>query len=692
MAKYLIIILFTSLSLGVFAQEFSPSDQKSLDSLNQIISSQSAHDTLIIRAMLTKANYFYQHDLERTISICKGAKDKSEDVDYGYGMIESYGWLGYLYTEQGDTEKSLHYNKLCLKISREKNDTEAIATALNNIAALYIRTGQIDDALKNHFEVLKIREEMKDSVEIARALNSIGLIYRNQGFTDKALEMYRKSLAIRRQSAGPLDIATSLNNIGVILYHEERYDEAMKYHKEALKLRRQEDYPSGIANSLNNIGLVHADRGELKKAIVAMEEALKIRIDLDEKPGISESNIDLGLVYSKLGQAEKAKEYTERGFTLARKIGYPRLMKNASRLLADVYEQEGDAKKALQYYKVFIQMRDSLNNEETQRATIVREAKYNYEKQKAIDQVESEKERYRQRLITYTSIIGAVLIGIFLIFVIQRLRLSRRQNKIIRDQKTLVEEKNTEILASINYAERIQSAILPSPETIARTFPRSFVYYRPKDIVAGDFYWIDKRGDIAFIAVGDCTGHGVPGALMSVVCHNALNRAIGEFKLLDPGKILDKTRELVLEEFSKQKGSVKDGMDVALCALNGKQLLYAGAYNPLWLVRNDELLEWKADRQPIGPFEKSKPYTTHTIELQQNDVIYLFSDGFADQFGGDRGKKFRASAFKKLLLDLQKDPINEQSLGLNTVFETWRGEIEQVDDVCVVGVQVDLES
>lgn len=264
------------------------------------------------------------------------------------------------------------------------------------------------------------------------------------------------------------------------------------------------------------------------------------------------------------------------------------------------------------------------------------------------------------------------------------------KNKIIAHQKAMVEEKNREVMDSINYAKRIQEAILPPPRIFQGALPNSFVLYKPKDIVAGDFYWLDRKGDEVIFAAADCTGHGVPGAMVSVVCNNAMNRAVREFGLTEPGAILNKTRELVVEQFGKSDEEVKDGMDIALCSLKGNQLKYAGANNALWIIRKgaEGVEEYKATKQPIGKVDNPLPFETHSIELNPGDTFYIFSDGYVDQFGGEKGKKFKTKAFKQLLLSIQEGPLEDQCSVIDESFEAWRGDLEQVDDVCIIGVRV----
>ncbi|MGZ3932715.1 MAG: PP2C family protein-serine/threonine phosphatase [Bacteroidia bacterium] len=254
----------------------------------------------------------------------------------------------------------------------------------------------------------------------------------------------------------------------------------------------------------------------------------------------------------------------------------------------------------------------------------------------------------------------------------------------------LISQKNAEIIDSITYAKRLQEAILPPLAEISHHLPNSFVLYKPKDIVAGDFYFAEHRGDHFFIAAADCTGHGVPGAMVSVVCSNALNRAVMEFGITEPGEILDKVKELILETFKRSHNDVKDGMDISLCAFNLKntQVKWSGANNPLWYIQNGEMKELTADKQPVGKHDFYKPFTTHTLNLSKGDVIYLFTDGYADQFGGPKGKKFKYKQLNELLMAASHESLERQRELLNRAFEEWRGIHEQIDDVCIIGIKL----
>jgi serine phosphatase RsbU (regulator of sigma subunit) len=288
-------------------------------------------------------------------------------------------------------------------------------------------------------------------------------------------------------------------------------------------------------------------------------------------------------------------------------------------------------------------------------------------------------------------IAGIILIVSVFIAIIERsFSYLFKQQKKIEVQKEIIENKNVEITDSIRYAQHIQSSIFPSEKIIKQNLPESFIFYKPKDIVAGDFYWMDRVNDLIYVAVADCTGHGVPGALVSVVCSNALNRSVNELGIADTGKILDKTRELVLDTFSKSTHQVNDGMDITFCCINKAtgEVTWSGANNPLWYFSNGELSEITPCKQPIGKFDQYKPFVTHKITPDKGTTLYMFTDGFADQFGGPRGKKFKYRQLKELILSNKDKTIDQINIEVEHTFNDWKGSHEQVDDVCFMAIRL----
>ncbi len=621
-----------------------------------------------------------------------------------------------------------------------------LSDALNNLGFIYKYKGNIVLALEYLHESLRISESIDHKAGIAPTLNTIGQIYRHQGDLEKAFSIYKRGLKIEREIDDKVGVARSLNNIGVVYKYKGDLDSALHYLHLGLEGRLTIG-ANTAADSYDNIAMVYKQQKLYDKSLEYLFKALKIEQDTKYKLGEIQTTNNIAWVYLETNKNSSAIKYANKSLEMAQKSNLPEYIRDAAEVLSIVHEKQGASKKSLEMYKLYISMKDSTHNKATQKASAQQQARYEYEKQKAIDDAEHDKvlaiefeEKEKQKILTGATATGLGLVIIFLIFVFNRLRATRKQKKIIEEQKLAVEkqktiveeahseleEKNKEIMDSITYAKRIQSAILPPNKVVKEYLQESFILYKPKDIVAGDFYWMESiyhnepvelstnetslrgikqspenkqiaslhkssvRNDetTVLFAAADCTGHGVPGAMVSVICNNALNRSVREHGLTDSGEILTKTRKIVIQEFEKSDEEVKDGMDIALCSLTGNKLEYAGANNPLWIVRNGEIIETKANKQPIGKCDNPVPYTTHTFELQKNDAFYIFSDGYVDQFGGEKGKKFKAKAFRSLLLSIQNKTMEEQKQIINSNFENWKGNLEQIDDVCVIGVSI----
>ena len=624
-------------------------------------------------------------------------------------MASAVNNIGYINEQDGNISIAIDYYKKSLAIQMSVNDQEGVAHSYNNIGLIYYDLGDIPLAIEYYHKSISIREAIKDDHGMAQSYNNIGLVYNQQGDKELALKFYHMSLKKYQLVDKKSGIAVALNNIGRLHEGLNDYSLALEFHNKSLAIKQAVGDQPGMAISYNNIGGVYRAQKEYDLALEFYQKSLKIREARGNKAGMATSYDNIGGIQLLQGNISLAEQSGNKALELARQIGYPINIKYAAQLLTKVYEKQCNGLQSLEMYKLFITMRDSIDNKANQKASAQQAVKYEYEKQKAIDDAEHDKllaieqeEKQKQKILTVATAVGLVLVIMFLIFVFNRLRVTKKQKLVIEEQKLEVEkqkevvvlahdqleEKNKEILDSITYAKRIQNAILPPAKVVKEYLQESFILYKPKDIVAGDFYWLEQREGKVLFAAADCTGHGVPGAMVSVVCNNALNRSVREHGLIDPGKILDKTREIVIEEFEKSDEEVKDGMDIAICSLEGNTLKYAGAHNPLWIIRNGEIIETKANKQPIGQFIKPEPYTTHTFELQDGDSIYIFSDGYVDQFGGVKGKKLKAKAFRELLLSIQDKNMEDQRNIVDESFETWRGNLEQIDDVCVIGVKV----
>lgn len=722
--KYIpLLLIILSLFQKLSAQNFADKDYYLIDSLE--IDKISPSDRLLIDSCLTLFHKA-KHDTDKLNCISNIVEESWDNnvwpkynmwlYDFtqlklkakpslkvtrklSIGLASALNNIGYLNSSQGNIHEGLKYYHKSLKIQEKIGDKEGVATSLNNIGAIHNKQGNIPEALKYYHKSLNIYKTLDNKQGLAQTLNNIGHIYEGQDEPDLALEYFHRSLKIYKGLKNERGKATLLNSIGFTYFNKRNLPKALEYYSKALIIRQEIGDTKGIASSLNNIAVAYEHEHKTEKAMEYYSKCLTVYKTTNDKRGLSNILHNIGRMYLNQGNLLKAKEYSTRSIKLANEVGAPSIIKGPAKTLSAIYEKEGNGMAALKMHKLFISMRDSINNEKTQKVTTKLQAKYEYEKEKAINDAEhdklialGQKEQEKQKIISFAISIGLILVIVFLVFVFNRL-------KITNKQKLVIEVQNKEIVDSITYAKRIQEAILPTDQIVKKCLPESFIYYKPKDIIAGDFYWIDQQDDNIFFAAADCTGHGVPGAMISVVCHNAMNSAIKDLNILDPGKILDKTRELVVRQLNKSEnpeidsiGYIRDGMDIALCVLNTKtnQLNYAGAYNPLWILRNgdSEIEEIKANRQSVGKVENPKPFNAHKINLNKGDNIYIFSDGFADQFGGTRGKKFMYKPFKKLLVTMQNETMENQLKNINNHFENWKGNIEQVDDVCVIGVRI----
>jgi len=758
--KSIFYISFFFSAFSGFSQIFSDEQQYQIDSLNAVINDPKSHDTSLVASYVGLSEILYISNIDTLKYLCEKAKiitEKSllknnsdivnkrlkivlaaalnnigvvynrkgqlddalgcflgswkvtEETGDKEGIALCLNSIGSIYDKQGRQEEALDYYNRSLKIREEIGGKEGMASVLNNIGFLYNNQGKVKEALDYHSRSLKIREEINDKQGIAGSRINIGFIYENQGQIEEALAEYELSLGIYEETGNKNGVATCLNNTAGIYKIQGQLIEALDNYKSSLKIYEEIGYKYGVAVSLINIGSIYNDQGGVTEAMDYYKQSLTIYEEIGNKSGITICLYCIGNLLNKQGEVKEALIYGLESLAISKEIGSPVNIRKASNLLSKVYEKQGKGIKALDMYKLQITMRDSLNNVKTQKATAQQQAKYAYEKQKTLDDAANNKilaieqeDKEKQQIITGAISIGLGLVVIFLLFMFNRLRITRKQKGVIEQQKAEVEqqkevvesahheleEKNQEIMDSIVYAKRIQSAILPPAKLVKEYLQESFILYKPKDVVAGDFYWMHQQEGKVLFAAADCTGHGVPGAMVSVVCNNGLNRSVREYGLTIPGEILDKTREIVVNEFEKSEEDVKDGMDIALCSIERMKLQYAGAYNPLWIIRNGEVLETKANKQPIGQFEKPVPYTTHSFDLEKGDAIYIFSDGYIDQFGGEKEKKFKAKAFRELLLSIQDKAMEEQKKSIEEAFETWKGELEQIDDVCVIGVRV----
>lgn len=679
------------------------------------------HEMVSIATNNIGSIYFNTGNYSRALEYYLKSLRISEEIKDSLGIAQYLFNIGSIHEKQGDMQRTLVYYNRSLIISQKIKNIEGIANSLNNLANVYINLGDIPKAIEYYHQSLKLFEQTKDNSGIASTLNNIGLVYSDQGDMPKALEYFEKGFRIRKNNDDKRGMAFSLNNIGGIYSKKGDIKKALEYYNMSLKIREELNDKRGIASSLTNIGAVYAKQNNFNIALTYFQKSLTIKEELEDKDGIIYSLNHMASIMLSKGNVKEANQFANRSFKIAKELGYPDNLKMAAETQKTVFQKQNKYKEAFEMYELEIKMRDSIFNQDTRKASVKKQIQYQYEKKAAADSVKNFEERaVKNALLTaqqaqlnqekttrYALFGGLALVALFGVFMFNRFKVTQKQktiielkeqetlkqNEIISHQKHLVEEKHKEITDSINYAERIQRALLASKKLLDNHLKEYFILFKPKDIVSGDFYWATVLPNKQFVIVtADSTGHGVPGAIMSIVNIASLKEAVIQ-GINAPDLLLNETRRLIIENL-KNDGSVdggKDGMDGSLLQFDFEnlELQCASANNPIWIIRSGELIEIKADRMPIGKHDKDQtPFTLNRINLQKGDVIYTLTDGFPDQFGGVNGKKFKLKQLQGILLSIASEPLEIQKQKLNTVFDTWKGGLEQVDDVCLIGIRV----
>ncbi|MGP8214420.1 MAG: tetratricopeptide repeat protein [Bacteroidia bacterium] len=644
--------------------------------------------------------------LDKSLKIYEKIDDKQGSAQIFFNMAE-------IFFDKGLISKALEYQLKSLALHQEIGSKKGIASNFFGIAGIYDSQGNYTKALEYGFKAITAFEEEKDTHLIARSLFRLGGIYQDKGDSSKALQYAFKAMTMFQQMGNKQAMAGVLNTIVDYYIDDKNYSKGMKYALKDLAICKEiPEEKAWVADCFSRIAKIDRALGNNVEALDYYFKSLKIYRETGVKKNINRLYLRIGILYSgPVKNYKLSKSYLDSAINGSKNIGQIDNLTAAYKQAAELDSLSNNYKAEVEDYKNYVLSLDSFKNQANSQQTLKMEMSYEFDQLQAEEKVEQAQkdlqasaDKHKQKIITWSVASGLLLVMVFAGFVFRSLRITNKQKKVIEiksketeEQKKVVEqrnkvieEKNKDILDSITYAKRLQDAILPPISLIKQFLPESFLLYKPKDIVAGDFYWMERAGDNILIAAADCTGHGVPGAMVSVVCSNALNRTVKEFKITEPGKILDKVRELVLETFEKSESNVQDGMDISLCYINTitKETQWSGAYNSLWYIRNGEVIEVPADKQPIGKIDKPIPFNTHDLNLQKGDILYLFTDGYADQFGGPKGKKFKYKQLQELLLANASKPMEEQKNALEATLEAWKGGLEQVDDILVIGIRV----
>ncbi len=679
--------------------------------------------------------YFQQSNYQTAIDVFKQLETlchthHQRTLNY----IRALRYLSELYDKTGEYENALDYNKKIYSIYTERNDSLNIARTLNNIAYNYVRLNQPDKAVSAFRHALDMGQETGFSKEEeANIMINIGIGYQNMNKIEQAVLHLQKATVILK-SIEKYEKQAKVENIIALLYFGiEDYYNAEYFSSQSITTAKKsgdkailkECYKtySRILKAGNDYitALEYYERHLDLKDSLSFEERMENRKLAQKRYELEKSEKQLKLSIADeemkdllLKKRAQEIELLERKREME-KLERERLELERERLEKEIaltrkkHESELRQKRirALENEKQIQELKlkkeEAEKKKQDQKITLL-------ETQKEKQQLEIERQNEaRKKILWMTGSLALIVILILVsLFTVRKknMKLKKQKHEIeeknkdlehkneeILTQKELIEEKNTAITDSIHYASRIQTAVLPPHDFIGDYFSDHFILFKPKDIVSGDFYWGAKKDGVQVIAAADCTGHGVPGAFMSMLGTAFLNEIMNASKKLIASEILNELRKNIIRSLrqSGEEGEAKDGMDIALCIVdnNRKTLQFSGANNPMYVIKNGELTIYKGDRMPIGIHQNvNLSFTNHELPLESGDVFYVFSDGFADQFGGDKGKKLKYKPFQQLLLNIHKEEMTVQKMKLERFFDQWKGDYEQIDDVLVIGMKI----
>lgn len=659
--------------------------------------------------------------------------------------------LGMCYYESGQNDSAIHFFERVVPIAKEKGNTKQLALSFYHLGLSYYNKSNGLESLDQFHNALRIPDGLTIEEKLA-AYNVMGIIHMIFGEYEEAIFYFDKALACVPEVYEITGNSSEFlyNNKGITFAKNGDYDSSMVNHQRCLKIRLEQGNNYAIGQSYNNLGSLYYEIDKPDSALYFFEKGFEYRQKDEDVPvtAILESKINIAKASISLGALNRSAQLLKEVEMVLDDLNNPDLALRLKNELMRLYHEKQNYKLAYDYAIDYFELKDSVYGIEKREELIRIDLSNKYAEKKLQDSLvaaeqaklaEIEKERQQEiqsrqaretAIIQWSLVIALILMLGIIILIYSNYKSKKRasdqillqkqevekqrdiarkekqvadeQREIAQDQKLKLELVHQEITDSINYAKRIQNAVLPADQIVKKTLGNHFIVYKPKAIVAGDFYWINQLGDKIFFAAADCTGHGVPGALVSIVCSNALNRSIEEFELNQPGAILDKTTDLLIEALVKDKEEVKDGMDIALCSwdIKSRTLEFAGANNPIYIIKpghsdsdhlkNEKfhLIELKGTKQAVGWYENRQAFETTSLSLESGDWVYSFSDGFPDQFGGPRGKKYKYKPFKEFLLNIAHLSPEIQGLALEREFELWKGDLEQVDDVCIIGFQI----
>lgn len=617
--------------------------------------------------------------------------------------------------QDSEPEKAFNYGLRALMLATQISFPRGMACAHNNLGDLYWYKEDYISSADHYQEALVIFEEQKDMAAIADCYRNIGWIYFSNDKVPDALDYHTRALQINRALGQLTESASNYNDIGLCYHKSASYDSAMQNYCKALHILELGNVKTGLAGAFANIGGLYNDVGNTWEAINNLLQSLRLSEEIGNKRYMSDTYAALSDLYLKDNNIPLAVDALDKAAALAKKLSDKPLLKKHYEKFAELHAFRNNFQKAEEYINLSSVLADSIFEDANRRQQNEMLTKYDSnEKRITLNKLLDDKKLFsemiaREKKLKVYLLIFCLVVILFALFLFRNNSQKQKMNFALEKASHEIEEKNKSITDSIHYSKHIQDVCLPSKQLKDILFGQIFIIFQPKDIVSGDFYWYNEKNGKRIIAACDCTGHGVPGALMSMIGNNILNRIVNVKNLISPDDILNRLNYEIRKTLKQEEHSEsKDGMDIALLTFNSDtEVEYAGANRPLWIVRqspNPEnhtstsegitfkpyLEEIKPDKLSIGGHvtDSTKQFKKQTIHVSKGDCLYLFSDGFGDQFGGNNGKRFTTKRFKELLLAHAHKSVQEQEAILRSTISMWKGGLEQIDDILVIGIKV----
>ncbi len=656
-------------------------------------------------------SYMNKSDPPKSIDYFKEAEKVYTEADNKLGIAKTYYGIGAAYYQLGETDKALAWDLKSLELKEMIGDKKQIVNSLMNLGILYAQIGKVKDAFATFDKSLKLSESIHDKLGIGGALVNLGILYSSQGQKEEALNNFRQNLKIRQTLNDKKGIANSFENIASIYADLRKFDTALYYLNQSFLIYTELDNKRGIVNTLKNQASIYTEKGEYEKATSFLKNCLVIAEKSNNKEFINWSYSGIAKNFIRSNRFNDALIYSQKSFKLAQELGFVEETQTAADQLQTIYQKLGNYKKAFEMYQLSIKLQDSLNNDENKKTSFKTKLKYDYDKKTLADSIRTASEkklsaaklaestaRLKQEKTQRLALIGGLILLLgFSVFTFNRFKNSQKQKRIIELQKKLVDESQKKTIDSINYAKKIQNSILPSTQEIGIKFPHHFIFYKPKDIVSGDFYWYHHENNLSFFAVADCTGHGVPGAFMTMIAHSILIEVVVEKKITAPDKILKSLHALIFKNLQQQKGDEysQDGMDLSLAIIDHKNNLihFSAARNHAFLINHNEVRTLKATQKSIGglsllgEIEPEREFKAESFQINPGSFLVLTTDGIFDQMS-KQDEKFGTERFKEMILSLNPDNPTENLKVVESTYYQWKGETSQLDDILLLGVKL----